>query len=125
MSSLEELAEQVKACSRCPLRGEATQPVPGIGDINAKYFIIGEAPGREEDKTGCPFVGLAGRRLNKLLALAGIVLPRLVALVADHFLARDGALPSTGTQSDITAASHQTWYEEFVAWLREYYQGGQ
>ena len=71
---LEKIAERVRLCTRCVLRETATQPVPGLGDIDAKYFIIGEAAGREEDSSGIPFVGLAGRRLNKLLALAGIPL---------------------------------------------------
>jgi len=40
--------------------------------VGAKYFLIGEAPGKNEDKQGMPFVGSSGKRLNKLLALAGI-----------------------------------------------------
>lgn len=70
--TLEELAKQVHECSRCPLRFESTQPVAGIGSPSCKYFVIGEAPGKDEDKEGIPFVGMAGRRLNKLLALANI-----------------------------------------------------
>jgi len=46
--------------------------VPGIGTLKAKYMLIGEAPGAEEDKAGVPFVGLSGKRLNKLIVLAGI-----------------------------------------------------
>jgi len=70
--TLAELSKQVLACSRCALRGGATAPVPGLGECGAKYFIIGEAPGREEDRDNVPFVGMAGKRLNKLLALGGI-----------------------------------------------------
>lgn len=69
---LEELAEQIKQCTRCELRQSATAPVPGFGDIGAKYMLIGEAPGKSEDKEGVPFIGLAGRRLNELLELASI-----------------------------------------------------
>lgn len=69
---LENLAEQIKQCTRCALREGATQPVPGFGNVGAKYFLIGEAPGREEDEAGIPFVGKAGQRLNELIALAGI-----------------------------------------------------
>ena len=72
LSLLDQLAEEIKMCQRCQLRQNATQPVPGFGSIGAKYFLIGEAPGREEDEQGVPFVGAAGRRLDKLLALAGI-----------------------------------------------------
>lgn len=70
--SLDELARQIKNCQKCELRFECTQVVPGIGQERAKYFILGEAPGREEDSAGVPFVGLAGKRLNKLIALAKI-----------------------------------------------------
>lgn len=46
----------------------------GLGEVGAKYMIIGEAPGRDEDCLGVPFVGLAGKRLDKLLGAAGISL---------------------------------------------------
>lgn len=72
MMNLEELYDQIKACSRCELRMNATCPVPGIGNIGAKYMLIGEAPGSNEDKEGIPFIGMAGKRLNQLLELAGI-----------------------------------------------------
>ena len=74
MDSLYQIGEEIKACQRCELRMNATQPVPGIGDIGSKYFLIGEAPGKNEDEVGVPFVGLAGKRLDKLLTLAGISL---------------------------------------------------
>ena len=70
--TLEEIAKQVAQCSKCPLRFEATSPVMGVGEVGAKYFLLGEAPGRTEDSCGVPFVGLAGKRLNKLLELANI-----------------------------------------------------
>ena len=70
--SLEQLAEQVRACTKCPLRAEATQPVMGLGEIGAKYLLLGEAPGKQEDAVGVPFVGAAGKRLNRLLELAKI-----------------------------------------------------
>ena len=72
MDKLELLAEKIKLCINCPLREGATQPVPGIGEIGAKYMLIGEAPGAEEDRSGMPFVGSAGKKLNQLLELAGI-----------------------------------------------------
>jgi len=70
--TLKELRQEIKACTRCPLREHATSPVVGIGSVGAKYLLIGEAPGKEEDKVGIPFVGRAGKRLNKLLELAEI-----------------------------------------------------
>jgi len=70
--TLEELSKEIKACQRCELRMTATSPVPGYGEIGAEYFLIGEAPGQQEDAEGIPFVGRSGQRLNKLLELAGI-----------------------------------------------------
>uniref|UniRef100_A0A6M3XB50 Type-4 uracil-DNA glycosylase n=1 Tax=viral metagenome TaxID=1070528 RepID=A0A6M3XB50_9ZZZZ len=70
--SLEKHARQLVRCTRCPLRENATCPVPGIGSEEATYFLIGEAPGKSEDKDGVPFVGASGKRLNRLLALAQI-----------------------------------------------------
>ena len=70
--SLNKIAEDIKNCQRCELRMNCTQPLPGLGNIGAKYFLIGEAGGRDEDEQGIPFVGAAGRRLDKLLALAQI-----------------------------------------------------
>ena len=72
--TLDDLAKQIRQCTLCELRQYANAPVPGIGNIGAKYFLIGEAPGSEEDKLGIPFIGAAGRRLNELLELAGISL---------------------------------------------------
>ena len=71
-NSLSQLCKDITACTRCPLRETATNPVPGAGPIGAKYMLIGEAPGRDEDHSGMPFVGAAGRKLDKLMALAGI-----------------------------------------------------
>ena len=70
--SLDQLAKETKLCQRCELRQNATCPVPGHGSVGAKYFLLGEAPGASEDEVGIPFVGQAGRRLDKLLGLAGI-----------------------------------------------------
>lgn len=55
--------------STCPLRKTATHPVAGEGSPNANIFLIGEAPGRNEDLQGRPFVGAAGRVLTELLHL--------------------------------------------------------
>ena len=69
---LERTAQRILECSRCELRQNASQPVPGIGNPDAEYMIIGEAPGSEEDKVGIPFVGKSGQKLDQLTALAGI-----------------------------------------------------
>ncbi|HVF62559.1 MAG TPA: UdgX family uracil-DNA binding protein [Casimicrobiaceae bacterium] len=59
-------------CRRCPLGVKATQGVPGDGPMNASLMLVGEQPGDEEDLTGKPFVGPAGRLLRKALIEAGI-----------------------------------------------------
>lgn len=54
-------------CESCGLCGTRTQAVPGVGDKEADLLIIGEAPGREEDRRGEPFVGRAGQLLDRML----------------------------------------------------------
>ncbi|MDQ6690473.1 MAG: uracil-DNA glycosylase, partial [Gemmatimonadota bacterium] len=68
LRSLDEIAEKVKKCTRCPLYATATNAVPGEGDPHAKLVCVGEAPGAKEDETGRPFVGQAGQLLTKILA---------------------------------------------------------
>lgn len=69
---LHELAEQIRVCVKCPLHTSRTIAVPGDGAASAAVMIIGEAPGGEEDKSGHPFVGAAGRFLDSVLAGSGI-----------------------------------------------------
>src|SRR5262245_51073698 len=68
---LEALAEQIRACTLCPLCESRTLAVPGDGRPGARVMIIGEAPGGEEDKSGHPFVGASGRFLNHVLEGSG------------------------------------------------------
>ncbi|KVC23155.1 hydroxyacid dehydrogenase [Burkholderia diffusa] len=60
------------ACRRCGLWEHATQPVPGAGPADARIMLVGEQPGDQEDRTGIPFVGAAGRMLDRALDEAGI-----------------------------------------------------
>lgn len=69
---LNELCEQVSACHKCPLAEGRTQTVFGEGNPNARVLIIGEAPGRNEDLQGVPFVGAAGKKLDALLEITGL-----------------------------------------------------
>jgi uracil-DNA glycosylase family 4 len=71
--ALEKLDEQIKTCRKCRLRQGAKNGVPGEGPFNAKVMLVGQNPGVEEDKTGKPFVGRAGKFLNKVLAKNGII----------------------------------------------------
>ena len=70
--SLEEIAEQVNRCQRCPLYKTASNHVPGHGNPQAEIMFIGEAPGYHEDQQGIPFCGASGKLLNQMLALIGI-----------------------------------------------------
>ena len=69
---LEEIRAQVEGCRRCPLADGRTQTVFGVGNPSARVLIVGEAPGKNEDLQGEPFVGAAGKYLNELLAIAGL-----------------------------------------------------
>lgn len=66
-----QLEHAVAACTKCELHGSRTQTVFGVGSCNADLLIIGEAPGRDEDLQGEPFVGRAGQLLNAMLAAIG------------------------------------------------------
>jgi DNA polymerase len=70
---LEELAAEIRVCTKCPLWESRTLAVPGDGPpTRARVMIIGEAPGREEDESGHPFVGATGRFLDHVLEGTGI-----------------------------------------------------
>ena len=69
---LDELAAEIRVCTKCPLWESRTLAVPGDGRLNARVMIIGEAPGREEDESGHPFVGAAGRFLDHVLEGTGL-----------------------------------------------------
>jgi uracil-DNA glycosylase len=72
LTELEVLARQVAGCTRCRLHEGRTQVVFGNGSPNADLMFVGEAPGFHEDKQGLPFVGQAGKLLDKLLAGIGL-----------------------------------------------------
>ncbi|WP_321991791.1 uracil-DNA glycosylase [Marispirochaeta aestuarii] len=65
--SLEELAGLVRRCSACPLGSLRKNAVPGDGSSKPEVMLIGEAPGGQEDESGKPFVGAAGKYLDKWL----------------------------------------------------------
>ena len=70
--SLKIVTREVTDCTKCPLYKHAQHGVPGEGPQNAKVFFIGQAPGAQEDKTGHPFVGRAGKYLTKLMEEIGL-----------------------------------------------------
>jgi DNA polymerase len=65
------LRARVAACTRCGLHKSRTQTVFGVGNRNADWMIVGEAPGAEEDRRGEPFVGRAGKLLDEMLRALG------------------------------------------------------
>lgn len=70
--SLEAIREDLGDCQRCGLAASRTRLVYGIGNPDARLVLVGEAPGREEDLRGEPFVGEAGRLLDRILAAMGL-----------------------------------------------------
>ena len=66
------LKSAVSGCTKCGLHSTRTQTVFGVGDENADWMLIGEAPGAEEDRLGDPFVGQAGKLLDNMLAAIGL-----------------------------------------------------
>lgn len=67
------LAERVAACTRCSeLAGRRRNTVFGVGDPNADWMFVGEAPGADEDRLGQPFVGRSGQLLDRMLAALGL-----------------------------------------------------
>jgi DNA polymerase len=72
VTSLAGLREAENACRRCPLYKDATHAVPGEGPRHATLMLVGEQPGDKEDLAGKPFVGPAGRVLDRALEDAGI-----------------------------------------------------
>ena len=71
ISDLEILEKQIATCMKCPLGKLRNKPVPGEGNSKAPIFIIGEAPGYEEDLSGKPFVGRSGELLDKIFTACG------------------------------------------------------
>ncbi|ORB61582.1 UdgX family uracil-DNA binding protein [Mycolicibacterium tusciae] len=83
---LDELADAAHSCKGCDLYLDATQTVFGAGSATADLMLVGEQPGDQEDRAGEPFVGPAGRLLDKALAAAGVERDRLyVTNAVKHF----------------------------------------
>jgi len=72
MSQLEAVRQNVIKCTKCDLCKTRTNSVPGKGNFQSDVIFVGEAPGRNEDKNGEPFVGVAGKKLSAALDGAGI-----------------------------------------------------
>ena len=106
------LRSRVAACTRCALCATRTQTVFGVGDTKAKWLIIGEAPGADEDREGEPFVGRAGRLLNSMLHSIG--LERASVYIANVLKCRP---PANRDPSGAEAAQCLPYLEEQIALL--------
>ncbi|HET7671534.1 MAG TPA: UdgX family uracil-DNA binding protein [Burkholderiales bacterium] len=115
--SLKQLREDARKCQDCPLWANATQTVFGAGDPNARVMLVGEQPGDEEDRKGLPFVGPAGRLLDRALEEAGVDREHLyVTNAVKHFkwqLRGKRRLHKTPAQREVDAC-HQ-WLEREIA----------
>jgi DNA polymerase len=69
---LQKLNKKIKRCKKCPLWKNTKNAVPGEGPTTARIMFVGEAPGREEDLSGRPFIGRAGKLLTQLMEKNGI-----------------------------------------------------
>lgn len=79
--SLDDIVREVASCHLCPLGDTRTMTVPGEGNPDADLMVVGEGPGEQEDLTGRPFVGPAGKLLDRMLASIG--LPRESVFIAN------------------------------------------
>jgi DNA polymerase len=69
---MEQIISDIKKCEKCELCKTRTQAVPGDGNLKAEIIIVGEAPGKNEDIKGVPFVGRAGKILDEMLLKIGL-----------------------------------------------------
>jgi DNA polymerase len=119
-ASLKVLREEAKHCRNCPLYANATQTVFGAGDPHARVMLVGEQPGDEEDRRGLPFVGPAGRLLDRALQAAGVDRGTLyVTNAVKHFKWQPRGkrrLHKTPAQREIEAC--HPWLEGEIAAIR-------
>ena len=85
-AKLAKVAREAKSCTRCPLYKNATQTVFGEGQVGVRLMLVGEQPGDQEDLAGRPFVGPAGKMLDRALVEAGVDRTQVyVTNVVKHF----------------------------------------
>jgi DNA polymerase len=109
-----ELAADIAGCTACALCRTRHKTVPGVGDREADWLFVGEAPGAEEDGRGEPFVGQAGRLLDSMLGALGMNRARNV-YIANVLKCRP---PNNRTPEPGEAAACRPYLERQVALLR-------
>lgn len=110
----DDFAADVEACTACGLCKTRQRAVPGVGDVNADWMFIGEAPGAEEDARGEPFVGQAGRLLDNMLAAIGLARGRGV-YIANVLKCRP---PGNRTPEPVEADACRPYLERQLALVR-------
>lgn len=105
--SVAKLNAQMACCTRCELAPGRTQVVRGVGPKRARVFFLGEAPGASEDRAGEPFVGAAGRLLDRLLERASLA--RSDIYITNVVACRP---PKNRTPRAGEVRAHAPWLEE-------------
>jgi uracil-DNA glycosylase len=119
-AALAALSEATNRCRECPIGAGATQSVIGEGRLGARLMLVGEQPGEQEDVQGRPFVGPAGRLLDRALGALGW--PREAVFVTNavkHFkyeLRGKRRIHKTPAQREVEACLH--WLEDEIALVR-------
>ncbi|WEA24315.1 UdgX family uracil-DNA binding protein [Rhizobium binxianense] len=109
--TLEALRAEAAVCTRCPLHANATQTVFGEGPRDAEVMFVGEQPGDQEDISGRPFVGPAGRLLDQVISEAGIDRSRLyVTNAVKHFKYEPRGKRRIHQKPDMGEVTHCRWW---------------
>lgn len=111
--SLSLVADEVRQCTKCPLSLGRTNAVPGEGPPGAAVVIVGEGPGMNEDLQGRPFVGAAGKQLERLLKEAGLV--REEVYITNVVKCRP---PENRRPTEAEAQACQPYLERQISFLR-------
>lgn len=112
LAALERLRLQAGSCVACALSATRTQVVFGEGDPASPLMFVGEAPGRDEDRLGRPFVGAAGQLLDRILEAAGIT--RAEVFITNTVMCRP---PQNRVPSDEERAACRTHFDARLALL--------
>lgn len=112
-TSIDELFVEMICCTRCDLAPSRTQVVVGTGPAPARLMLVGEAPGAQEDAAGRPFVGRAGRLLDRLFEANG--LDRGEAYITNIVACRP---PGNRTPRVREIRAHSPWLEEQLRLVR-------
>jgi DNA polymerase len=119
-TKLVKVGKEAKGCTRCPLYKNATQTVFGEGPVGVQLMLVGEQPGDQEDLAGHPFVGPAGKMLDKALVDAGIDRTKVyLTNIVKHFKNEPRGkrrLHKKPNRSEVEVC--KTWFDQELALVR-------